>query len=157
MFGGGVNRFIAATVAGLGIDSGPFAAAAESRGWRRLHVRPSAAALRGLDQAAMHRRTPQGDARVAWKSDSSDAAQLNFVLNVTVPGATTAEVRLPLLQLPAIVSLAGCDMACTETGHTVLAEADTACGIHTCEVRRHDNEPHLLLTVGPGDHTFVRH
>jgi hypothetical protein len=120
MFGGGVNRFIAAAMGGLSVDTRPLALAptgtvhgtgsrVDGYGWRRMMVRPSPHAIRRqrpdagygstpslkLREGNAHRRTPFGEAAVAWRRKSGSGAVLE--LEVTVPPFSVADVHVPLL------------------------------------------------------------
>lgn len=142
MFGGGVNRFLQASVGGLTIDtrpgvgllsnssSGVVGVGSRSNGWQRLLVHPSPAAIRTLVQGGTSRKTPRGMAKVSWtcgsdRSDSaaaaaaagaSDAKQM-FEMNVTVPPGAVASVKLPL----AIVGGISATNAAGSTAAAVLA------------------------------------
>jgi alpha-L-rhamnosidase len=114
MFGGGVNRFLAAAVGGLGVDTRPLAllgAAAGSGssedsqrgdreglsmgGWRNLVVKPAPAAVRLVGSGGITRKVPSGEASVHWRYLSGERLELNL----TVPAHAVAEVHLPLLSL----------------------------------------------------------
>ena len=131
-----------------------------------------------LAKASAFHKTPRGEASVSWRRPTPGApgvrggAGLHYVLNLTVPHGSTADVRLPLLAARATVVLAGCEMGCGGggTGGTGAAAATTVVParvpgeggctdpevVHRCEYRSHDDEHILALEVGPGQHTFVR-
>jgi hypothetical protein len=106
MFGGGVNRFIAAAIGGLTIDTS-LSSSSSRNGWRELLVHPSPAAMRTLGKASVSRRTPQGVATVSWRAGvgsggvgGGGGGSSVLELNLTVPVGSRADVRLPLLLGP---------------------------------------------------------
>ena len=162
MFGGGVARFIAGAVGGLGIDTRPYDAdgtgAAPATGWTRLLVHPSPAAVRAVRRGSAARRTPYGEARVAWVLEEE-----TLVAEVAVPAGASASVRLPLRLgegggWGATVSLGGCSVDCVaddddEPPRRRGACAGTALAAAVCR-RRRDGEPIVELEVSEGEYAF---
>ena len=171
MFGGGVNRFLAAAVGGLGVDTRPLALlrsdvsqrgeVSSIGGWRKLVVKPAPAALRLVGSGGITRRLPSGEASVHWKLAGGDKLELNL----TVPAHVVAEVHLPLLSLlpqsmgvqsesesgrGATAIVGSCRIRC---GVDLRAELSAAgCGQVSgarCQ-QRADGEHALRLVVGPG-------
>lgn len=97
MFGGGVNRFIAAGL-GLTVPTLPGTLEPAHMGWRRVLVHPAPAMVRELRQGGATRRTPMGLAAVAWSIGQDRDTELSAT--VDVPEFTTADVRLPVLRVP---------------------------------------------------------
>jgi hypothetical protein len=116
MFGGGVNRFLGAAVAGLGVDAAPGAtpgastaggglggagaagkssSAAGGGGWRRLAVRPAPAAMRTLFRAAAARRTPAGRAAVEWTRPTAAARRAALAAGAAAPPAVELTLTVP--------------------------------------------------------------
>ena len=172
MFGGGVNRFLAAAVGGLGVDTRPLALLRDDgaqvqsmSGWRTLVVKPAPAAMRLVGRAEIRRKVPSGEAGVHWKL-TGGGDQLE--LNLTVPAHVVAEVHLPLLSLlPRSVSVQSesqsgqgamivnnCHIRC---GADLRAEWGAGgCGQLSgtrCQ-RRADGEHVLRLAVGAGRYRF---
>lgn len=166
MFGGGVNRFLAAAVGGLSVDARPLFGAS-SAGWRQMLVRPSPAAVRLLGRARVSRQTPRGTASVAW-STLSTASRLE--LDLQVPVGAKASVHLPLLEsagAPTRVSVkgTGCEVRCeASTGLAnvptplKMAELSAACisfGLTSGScLSRPDGERVLDIELGSGSFSF---
>eukprot|EP01043_Picozoa_sp_COSAG02_P048115 COSAG02_NODE_4691_length_5089_cov_3.712425_1_plen_1144_part_00 len=169
MFGGGVNRFLAAAVGGLGVDTRPLALlrgdvsqrgeVSSMGGWRKLVVKPAPAALRLVGSGGITR----GEASVHWQLVGGEKLELNL----TVPAHVVADVHLPLL-LPqsmgaqsdsesgrgAAVIVGSCRIHC---GDDMRAELSVAgCGQVSgarCQ-QRTDGEQVLRLMVGTGRYQF---
>ena len=169
MFGGGVNRFIAAAIGGLTVDTGPLDDPAAA-GWRTLLVHPSPHAMRTLGSGGTSRQTPQGEASVAWRTHENTKAAVAGApvaeLDLVVPPGCTADVRLPLLDeyqasgddVPRTrkIFVRECAIAC-EAGHRGLAATEGACEAYAgarCE-RRLDGEVVLSLQAASGAHSFA--
>ena len=155
MFGGGVNRFIAAAVGGLTTDTRPLAARAGGAGWRRLLVAPAPAAMRLLRRGGASRLTPSGEARVAWRRSAAGAVELD----IDVPAHAVAEVQLPLLDLAhagsgsgARVAVGACEIQCSASMLTTTAGACEAVGAARCRQRESDGEHVLLMRLPVGAH-----
>jgi hypothetical protein len=170
-----VARFLHAAVGGLGIDALPPAANSVRRelGWRSLEVKPSPAAVRGLDQASGSRHTPEGFADVHWRRTGA-----RVEINVSVPGAAVANVHVPMLHRTATVTVIsdglasrGCVVTCSNAARataTAVSAADAKSGgdaatcsrwlasaAGECRTRR-DGEPVLVLSgLACGNHTIV--
>jgi len=141
MFGGGVARFIAASVAGLSTDD-------KVHGWKKLLVHPSPHALRNVGASSVSRNTPQGLASVEWSASTSAQAgtTTRVSMSVTVPAGATASLRLPLL-LTSLSSEDAKTLAVTHNGK----EQDA-----TSFVRRpSDGEYVLAKALRAGTHTFA--
>ncbi len=156
-----MNRFIAGAIGGLGIDSTPLADST-STGWRKLLVHPAPYAMRTLGQGGFSRRTPQGEARVSWLANSTASV---VELQLSVPPAAKADVRLPLLLDQEAdetinnrrVSVGTCTVQCANLGaEPSIAGACDAYQHARCEQRR-DGEIVLAMTATSGEHSFSVH
>ena len=162
MFGGGVARFIAATVGGV-------ASAAATFGWEKIVVAPAPVALRSLGYGAMTRTTPRGNVSVSWRSRHAATH-----LDLRVPIGTTAAVALPLLVPGGVgivasaanqnradggASSASCELRCAAGATNAKAElrgtaaacaifADAECGV------RLDGERIASFNVASGAYAF---
>eukprot|EP00038_Savillea_parva_P007047 m.167528 g.167528 ORF g.167528 m.167528 type:complete len:1197 (+) comp12839_c0_seq1:59-3649(+) len=173
MFGGGVNRYLAQGVGGLGIDARPSHPHTSVDtvgdlvpGWRHLVVKPAPAATRMLGQASAYRTTPIGQASVAWRNAGGYVH-----LNVTVPSNAVATVSVPLLDIAvgARVALGGasetnavmaCSVRCTDALEVVVVEESALCqrwsqADAVCRVRRDGERVLDLHNVEAGEHTFT--
>ena len=158
-----MNRFIAAAIGGLTVDTAPLAALSGT-GWRALVVEPSPYAMRTLGRGGTSRRTQQGEASVSWWAGGGTVA----ALRLAVPPASTAAVRLPLLldeHGPGAAESAsdrrvvagGCSLSCSGLLGDAAGEGDCeAYSAARCE-RRHDGEVVLALQVASGVHAFDVH
>lgn len=176
MFGGGVNRFIAAAL-GLTMASLPGATSVADMGWRRLVVHPTPAAVRALGQGKVSRRTPQGTASVSWRRHQRP---VHLELNVTVPSHAVADVRVPLLLPGPVVALMahrlhfyvnGCAFVhlfgsndevngavLTEVGSRPAASCDSSYGSSLLQpslLLRPDGELVVALEFGPGKYRVL--
>ena len=156
-----MNRFIAAAIGGLTIDSSPLVDFT-STGWRKLLVHPAPYAMRTLGQGGFSRHTPQGEARVSWLANSTASV---VDLQLRVPPAAKADVRLPLLLdnevdetiLNRRVSVGTCTVQCANLGaEAAIVGACNAYQQARCEQRR-DGEIVLAMTAGSGEHSFSVH
>ena len=158
MFGGGVARFIAATTGGLTIDPRSVS------GWRELVVAPSPAAMRMMRSGGMERRTPQGEASVAWRYVSGKEAEESVQMDFVVPVGATAKVSVPLLRFAADAIITIKMMTTTTMEEEVLEECEIRCASDeltlaeqcgaffvdaVCRARL-DGERVVSLTVGSG-------
>ena len=134
-FGGGVARFIAASVAGLGTDD-------KVHGWKKLLIPPSPHAFRKVGASTLSRDTPLGLASVDWRASSAEG---QVSMAVTVPVGATASLRLPLL----LTSLEG------KTASLAVAHNGQLQGASMFERRPSDGEYVLAKTLGAGMHTFT--
>ena len=160
--GGGVNRFIAAAIGGLTIDSSPLADST-STGWRKLLVHPSPYAMRTLDQGGFSRGTPQGEARVSWRVDFTTSV---VELELRVPPHAQADVHLPLLLDHEAaettgnrrISVGACTVQCaSDLGAAAAVKGDCEAYQRVrCEQRR-DGEVVLAMTASSGEHSFGVH
>ena len=133
MFGGGVARFIAAAVAGLGTDD-------KVHGWKKLLVHPSPHAFRKVGASSLSRSTPLGLASVDW----SASAEGQVSMAVTVPVGATASLRLPLL----LTSLEGKESL-------AVAHNGQRQDVSSFERRPSDGEYVMAKTLEAGAHTFT--
>lgn len=172
MFGGGVNRFIAAAVGGLSIDSDieinndtDTDTDMPKFGWKRLSVKPAPAAIRALKHGGFSRNTLTGTAASSWQLQQS-----GLELNVTVPAHAAAHVQVPLLDFKGsftmeiasdttqkTVCMAQCDSGASATAVAVAGEqahvcADIISGVRC--IRRLDGESAFAIEVAAGSHTF---
>jgi hypothetical protein len=154
-----VNRFIAAAIGGLTIDSSPLADSTTT-GWRKLLVHPAPYAMRTLGQGGFSRTTPQGEARVSWVANSTASVA---ELQLRVPPAATADVRLPLLLdreadetiTDRRIRAGTCTVQCASNLGEEAAIVGT-CDAYQharCEQRR-DGEIVLAMTATSGEHSF---
>ena len=98
MFGGGVNRFLAAAVGGM---------APLTDGWARIHVKLAPWAVRHVRAASAQRQGSLGMVRVAWRGgegggqaaglQGSPLPPAELELNVTLPRGAAAVIDIPLL------------------------------------------------------------
>jgi len=151
MFGGGVARFIADAVGGLGINTGLLGRG----GWHSILVRPAPFALRQYVGARTSRETPQGVVNVTWERQGNGPLAGSMELNVSLPAATIAHITLPLLGRELVkfqhFDSEICEMRCGDrspaTGLCVGLSV-------SCETRA-DDEPVMQLELGfPGDFVF---
>ena len=142
MFGGGVARYLLASVGGL---SASRAGSGKTAGWRRLLLGPAPAAARLLTRGGARRQTPSGMVVVSWRrvgdSGEGGGGHSRLVVNVTVPSLSTATVRVPLL-----------DHALAVVTHR---RSGTLVGGDGGEVREtQTGERVFFAEVGPGEHSF---
>ena len=179
MFGGGVNRFLQASVGGLTVETRPRAAldnpAGLALGWQHVLVKPSPAAVRALVQGGSTRKTVRGAVSVAWARNSCGGggsrvtagvgAECNALfLNVTLPPGSTASVELPLDVLAASAAGAttlaptvfysttsSCVLSCQDTSQVGSAACGYGLSAAKCK-RRLDGEMVMSLELGAGGH-----
>ena len=150
MFGGGVARYLLASVGGLSPSQ---TGSGKTAGWHRLLLGPAPAAARLLTRGGARRQTPSGMVvvswrRVAWRvgdhvgdSGEGGSGHSRLVVNVTVPSLSTATVRVPLL-----------DHALAVVTHR---RSGTLVGGDGGEVQEtQTGERVFFAEVGPGEHSF---
>jgi alpha-L-rhamnosidase len=120
---GAVGDWLYRTVAGL---------APTAPGYRTIRVRPRPGG--GLSHAEAELATVHGRAAVAWRDEAG-----TFVLDVTVPPNTTAEVWVP-----------DADPADVTEGGTRASDADGVRASHRAE------DGSAVFTVGSGTYRFRR-
>ena len=167
MFGGGVNRFIQASV-GLHIASLPNQDT-DTAGWKHFKVHPSPTMLRSHPTASTSRTTPQGLIQLTWVTKDPTGHDTLF-LDLTVPLGSSAEVKLPLHVLSSRDNMSSvqssvqviwgkhCSLTCkVDVPEAILSHGCPEGLIHEviCINREHDKELFLLIrSAGPGQHRF---
>lgn len=156
-----MNRFIAAAIGGLTIDSSPLADST-STGWRKLLVHPAPYAMRKLGQGGFSRDTPQGEARVSWRLGSTATVA---ELELRVPAAAKADIRLPLLLdertsetiTSRRINVGTCTVQCASDlgAEAAVVGSCDAYQLVRCEQRLWDGEVVLAMTATSGEHSFV--
>ncbi len=99
-------------------------------GYKRMLIAPETG--NGVDHVSFRHRTPYGDVATAWQREGD-----GLTLDVTVPGNTTAELRLPSPSRWAV----------TEAGHP----AEEVAGIRFLRM----DGPNVVFEVGSGDYSFA--
>ena len=145
MYGGGVGRFIAASVGGL---------APLEAGWSRCHVKIAHSAVRNVRQASAARPTPFGPVRVEWR------AAEDLLLHVTLPAGATAAVDLPLPAGKTDARVGGCSLSCrsgaspsSSGGHPSACAGYAVSGCR--QVPLSGGDAFLRVEVGAGSHSFA--
>jgi len=142
MFGGGVNRFLAAAVGGLAT-----LAHRDGDGWGHVHVKVAHWAVRWLGAAVAERAGAAGPLRVAWRGSHEEA----LALNVSVPFGSSATVDLPLRSGEEGVAVGACALSCVHQMAACSGYRVAGCR----DVPYSPGDSFLRVSVGPGTHAFV--
>ena len=151
MFGGGVARYLLASVGGI---------APQAAGWSRLLLGPTAAAARLLSHGGAERQTPSGTAMVLWRRNDEGSLSVD----VTVPSLASATVRMPLLDTLVVVTYHGgvdgsaCAVECSSSRAEATALVGDGCegrflAAPSCSLTE-TGERILFFEVGTGEHSF---
>ena len=140
MFGGGVNRFLAAAVGGLAQRDG-------DHGWGHAHIKVAHWTVRWLGAAAAERVGAAGPWRVAWRS----GPEHSLALNASVPFGASATVDLPMHGEVDSAAVGGCALSCNPTA---ACSGYHVAGCRTAPLGR-PGDRFLRVMVGPGSHAFV--
>lgn len=149
MFGGGVNRFLAASASGLAQLEG-------EHGWGAVHVKIAPWVLRQLQEASGERHTSRGILRVAWRYENRTNGSGRLLLNVSVPDGARGVVDVPLLNgasAAEFTSVTGTDGV--SVGLACEGEAGGSYRTISCRQVRGSGDGFLRVAVSMGQHAFI--
>jgi alpha-L-rhamnosidase len=160
MFGGGVNRFLVASVTGLSAQTYPGVLLENplSNVWKQLIVHPAPFAIRSFNSASASRRTASGMAKISWERTYDDIHGKLFVLNINVPHQTTADLQIPLLLDESLGSLNNTFITLSST--SLSADIVLVCSVNEyveiVDMPAKANELMGTVKILQGEFTFVQ-